>query len=518
VLAAVLPSIPYAIVLLSTPPGATYTGVLFAPENEYRYLTSMTHAYTDLGMWRAYFTYQQLPALPINLFYGALGFLVPPGAGPAVVAVVYQLARVVLSALLAWQAWRLYAEALAERLSRRLALVFLLFTAGLGLVPTLVPALSFGDAPFDLQLAEASAFGSMVREPHLVATLLLIVVVLRALLKVTSGSPGRRWAVAWGLTATAALSVIHPERVILLALAAAVLLGWTWWRDGRPPAAAAGRALMVLAGGAPYALLSLWLTRTDAQVQGALAQDSPGAIHALVPYFLFGVGIPGLLALVGLPSLLRAGRAANAGVVLLWGVVLATPVLVLAPQASGWHAGEGLPVAVAGLAGWALARDILPRLRGVRPRRLLTAALVVASTPSIMVLTLVPAAVARAGADAPYVSADDTACLAWLRDNARGDDVVFGGPDSEWFSVTYAHVRAVYGDPSYTPHSAEEVQAARDLLAGRRPATDYMVSRSVDWIYFGPRERQTGVGLDPARVAGAPVHRCGATALYRVGG
>ena len=190
--------VPYAIVLLSAPPGSTYTGVLFAPENEYRYLTSMTHAYADLGLWRAYFTYHQAPALPINLFYGGLGVLVPPGASPAVSAAVYQGARVALSVLLAWQAWLLYGEALVDRAARRLALVIFLFTAGLGLIPTILPALSFGDPAFDLQLAEASAFATMIREPHLVAALLLVVVLLRATLRASSEGPGTWRAVAWG--------------------------------------------------------------------------------------------------------------------------------------------------------------------------------------------------------------------------------------------------------------------------------------------------------------------------------
>jgi hypothetical protein len=175
--------------------------------------------------------------------------------------------------------------------------------------------------------------------------------------------------------------------------------------------------------------------------------------------------------------------------------------------------------------------DIVPWLRrrraarggsaaGGRVTRRLPALLVLLATPSVMVLMVVPPLVASGSADPPYVSAEDADCLGFLRDHAFRDDVVFGGPDSEWFAVAYGGTRAVYGDPSYTPDNAGEVEAAGAVLRGRRAAAPYLIERSVDWVFFGPREQKFAPGaFDPGLVPGAVLaRRCGQTDLYRLSG
>src|SRR5438552_4709684 len=132
ILCLLLVSLPYAALLLLTPAGERYTGVLFNPVDAFRYLGIMQHGHDGAWTFSNYFTYVRHAPIAIFTFYTVLGKLVPGSAGPAALGIAFHAAGLFLAALFIQQAWRLYGEVLPGRAARRVALVCLLVTSGLG--------------------------------------------------------------------------------------------------------------------------------------------------------------------------------------------------------------------------------------------------------------------------------------------------------------------------------------------------------------------------------------------------
>ena len=263
-----------------------------------------------------------------------------------------------------------------------------------------------------------------------------------------------------------------------------------------------------------------------------IRQGTPAPVPDPIPYYLLGFGITGLCALWGLPRVLRKPAAASPGEILLWSLALGGLVILIVPWTTIQHRGEGLQLALAGLAGRELVHSILPRFWrsrmfkaacGARPlgysrRRLrLLSINLVLILASWSVLAL-PVGGIRAGkglADQLYLAADDPAALSWLRSNASHDDVVFGSPPTLQFVAAYSGSRAVWGDFAYTPDYDVEGQALARAFAGKS-LDSCLAHRGVRWVYFGPREA-AHAGFDPAALDFLkPAYRSNGTVIYRV--
>jgi hypothetical protein len=529
---------PYLVLSLIHPAGSTYTGMLFVPGDTFLYLSVMLHSH--LGAWNFvdFFTWRPEPGLPILLLYIALGKLVPPPGTPLQLALVFHGARLVLSLAFMDQAWRLFREVLPGTASRRVAYLFLLLTAGTGVVAFILdsPAERLANPPFDLTFIESHAMYGMLATPHFAAVLVLLAVFLRALLRALASERGGWRATLVGALAVGVLSLIHPEKVGVVGGSALALLAFGVG-TGRWDARGAGRrALQVLAMvgfGVPYVLYAYLLTQNDLQVSELLRQGRPHQLPLDLIYYLSGYGIPGVCALAGLPRLLRRPRAAPLGEVMLWCFTLAGVVILVAPYHALDHRAEGMQLAVAGLAGRGLVQVLLPRVWrtrafaaavrrrvfGYRRRRLRLLSVnvvIILSSMTVLALTLASPRAGLADADELYLAPGDSQALAWLRDHAQPGDVVVTGPQSAQFVAAYGGTHVVCCEWAFTPGYDRELSDLGDFFYLRVDPGSYLAQRHVQYLYFSRREAPYAP-LKPDRL---PIfrlaYRAGSTSIYAV--
>lgn len=525
-------AMPYLVLAPLHPGGGTFTGMLFVPSDTFLYLSQMFHSQQGDWLFRDPYTWRQEPALAIFVLYTVLG-KVAVGGSPIVLAIVFHAARLLLAWVLVAQAWRLYGELLPGRASRRLALIFLLFTAGAGVLALLLPgALRLKEAPFDLGFVESSTFYGLVTAPHFAAVLVLMVVFLRALHRAGTddASPTSTAEVA---LSSAGLSLLHPEKVLVVGLAGVAYLAWAL-ATRRTTLRTITVTCVAMLAALPYTLYLFELAATSSQVADLVHQGRPHApVPDPIPYYLLGFGLPGVCALAGLPRLLRRPGSAPPGEVLLWCVVAASLVVLFTPARILDHRAEGMHLALAGLAGRNLVHEVIPRisrsrvfaaavrrqLLGYRRRRLRMLALnlvLILSSPSILALAIASPRAGLASSSELYLNPDDPAALDFIRSHAARNDVVAAGPESEQFVAAYTGARVVFGHFDYTPDFTEEARQMYFFLTGRTAALAYLESHDVRWLYFGPREREVAT-LRPQETPGlVEAFHQGHTSIYAV--
>ncbi|HXO67077.1 MAG TPA: hypothetical protein VN863_03690 [Candidatus Dormibacteraeota bacterium] len=546
-LALFLLGFPYLVLFLVHPAHALYSGVIFNPNDAYFYFAQMLHGHDGAWIFTNYFTYRQQAPIAIHWFYHLLGHLTPGVPDPLATSLAWHVSRLVLAAIFLSQLWALLGELLPGRASRRVAFLFVVFTSGVaayqaGLLAG-APGLGGAGEPFDLKYAESSTFFELLFAPHFAAVMLLLVIYLRGLYRaVHRGSAG---GAAVAGVAMLLLSTIHPDKPLTLALAVTLLLGWLGWR----------RRLklrqMVLAGltilpGLPYPVFMVWLSGHNPQFNAFLGQDNfipPGVLG-----YALGYGIPGLLALSGLPRLLRRRGAAGDGEALLWALAVAGLALALIPASMVPRKSvEGVQLALAALAGrnmvhlagprlWrgrAFAAAAQRRLFGYSRRRLRLLSInlaVILSSTTVMALSLAAPRAALVDAPELYLTRDDRVAVSWLRDHSRPQQVVAGSEETGQFVAAYAGDHVVFGQFQWTPRVGEEHQALITFLGRDRgsgcaedPNSDprsYLLSREVSWLYYGPRERRcdaTASAIHPAQADFLlPAFQAGNTVIYRV--
>ncbi len=496
--ALILQSLPYVSLWAVRPAGSTYTGALFSPVDTYRYYDVMLHSHEGAWTFANYFTYVPHPAIAIFTIYTLLGKLIPGDPVPLSLALVFHVARLGLCLLLIQQAWRLFGEALPSRAARRTAMVFLLFTSGLGVLVVMLNLSGLrvlgGDQPWDLFFQESSA--------------------------------------AFGL------AMIHTEKVGIIAVMSLAYLVWVLVfrrRSRRVYTRQAVQVALMIAAAVPYLAYAYGLTVSDPTIRDILNQATPNASGDPIVYYALGLGIPRLCAAWGLPRVLRHPAQARPGEVLLWSLALGGLVVMVLPWQTIQHRGEGLQIAIAGLAGQELVHSILPRLwrrrgfrvvaarrlggYGRRRLRLLSVNLVlILSSTSVMALSIGGTRAGAAIGAQLYLNRDDPDALAWLQSHWSSADVVVAAPDTLPFIAAYSGTHAVWGDFAYTPNYDAEGRHLAAFLTGTESPRPYLRSRNVTWVYFGPREKEHP-GLDPGSLDFLSVaHRSGDTVIYRVAG
>ncbi|MEA2645110.1 MAG: hypothetical protein QOE92_193 [Chloroflexota bacterium] len=540
-------ALPYVALAFLGPPGSTYSGVIYHPNDAFFYFAQMLHGHLGDWTFRNVFTYRDAPPLPIHWLYPLVGRLTPGVPDPIATALAWHALRLGLAAAAAWQAWLLFGEALPGRAPRRVAFLFLLFTSGLAvyqlLAQALVPGLGVGAAPYDLAYTESSTFFELLYAPHFAAVVLLVIVCLRAVLAVARGGGGR-WMAAGGAAALV-LSTIHPDKPLTLVPAAAafVLLLVARRRIGWRRAAL---TVAVVLPSLPYPAFLFMLTRSDPQFLSVLGQDNyvpPGVLG-----YVLGYGLPGLFAVLGVPRLVRRRGAVGDGELLLWCLAGAGLLLTLFPlSAVPRKSVEGVQLALAGLAGRNLVRLELPRLwrsrifaavsrrrpLGYSRRRLRLLSInlaLILSSPSILAVSLAAPRAALADSAELYLTAEDRDAVTWLRDNAGVRDVVVGSEETGQFVAAYGGQHVVFGHFDWTPdvgfeHAQLAILFGRDhgngcVADSRSDPAGYLHRRNVAWLYYGPRESRCAMVPTAIHPGSADYLRLafhsGETAIYRV--
>jgi len=373
--------------------------------------------------------------------------------------------------------------------------LFLLTALGAGLGWLATP---LGRQTPDVWVFEAFPFASLLTNAHFPVSLALMA-----------------WMAHWGLelerspraaigliVGAAALGVVQPFG--LPTILGGLVVAWTVraWQRRAVPWRAAGWLVLTVLLALPYPLYTVWVLRADPILAVWNAQNvtpSPPLVD-----WLLGLGVLAPLALIGVVSGVRQGRAAHS---LLVGWALATALGLALPLdlSRRLSLGMGIPIGLLAGLGWGWAAGRLRR----RARRLLTATLVAIAAPTALFLLLLGAAAALSGHSLLYLSDGEWSALTWLRENAPRDAVVLCGPETGMFVPAWAGQRVVYGHPFETVRAAEREEQVRRFWAGERDET-WLHALNVAYFFYGPRERV--LGPPPA---GEIVFETDDTTIYR---
>jgi hypothetical protein len=501
---------PYLLLWLLTPKGSNYTGLLFNPSDTFLYYSQMFHSH--LGPWQFtdYFTYLREPQLAIYGLYSLLGRFLPGSASIGSIALVFHLSRILLAVLFLWQAWLFYKEVLANRISKRIGFLFLLFTSGMAIFQLLIPILNSPSPPFDLLITESSSFSGLLYAPHFAAVLFLLVTCARYSYKafLSDSKPHLFRSLFIASISSLFLSTIHPDKIGVLIIALALYVLWTLYRQEFKNWSIIWKAALIISPSIPYLLFSYNLTVSDPQIQALIQQGLPHeSVSQPLLYYGFGFGIPLICALVGLPRILKNLKESASGEIYLWSFVIAGFIIIFLPFKNVGHRGEGLQLFLAALAGRNLTLLILPKfwksrffnfckrkkLFGYSRRklRLLSINLVIIiSASSVMALTFSSPRGALAGVPEIYISQQDEDALYWIRQNVSSNDTIVGEPISDEYIAAFSGAHAAWGSWSYTPNYNNEGNHLRQFFLGQEDPHKYLTSRGIKWFYFGPRERQ----------------------------
>jgi hypothetical protein len=527
-------ALPLVVGVALTPPGATWTWIYVNPGDSFIYLAQAGQG--SGGQWGFVnvWTWQPMPNVPLFPFYSLLGHLVPGAVfGPTSVGFAYQAARLVIAGLTLWQAWKLLREVTPSLVARRVGFLLAFFGSGFGLYELAVPALR--EAPrglWDLYFGESSTFGALIGVPHHGLVLLAFIFAMRAFLSLLSRPQGNWRAAGVAAAATAVVAMVHPDKVAVLLLTAALAVLWLAPREAfRLPLL--GQLGLVVAAGSAWlgVLLVLVLGRPES---AGLALRGSHLPNPNPLFYLLGLGLPGLLALWAAPVTRARLRRASPGQVVAWSFVVASVLETCIPTDLVDHRLEGVQLALAGIAAGALVHGLVPRLgragwfnrlaawRGLpmdrrRLRSLAINLVVLAAVPTTLVTLVSFSATPVNGARDLYLEPGGAEAMAWIRGHTEPDAVILATPPTARFIAAYGVRHVAFGNASMTPdYDAEERATAQFFRPGEMDRHGYLRARRVSYLYFGVLEAAT-VAFEP-RTEGylQPVYENGKVTIFRV--
>ncbi len=538
IVALLLTSLPYLLGWALSGPDMVFDGFVFNIEDMHAYLSRMGQGARGAWLVRIAYTPEPHQGVLLFLFYVLLG-KVAAGTGLSLVAV-FHLARLICGALMLGVTYRFLAALTGSIAVRRLAFLLITFGGGLGWLLILAGRGEWlGSLPLDMLLPEGFAFLTLYALPHLAMARALLLLGWMGLLRAweEKGTTARRWALGAGL-AWMAMAWIVPFYLLVVASVVGTLLLLAWVRDRwgrgtsqeRPPLLRwAGLAFLAGLAASPPILYALWVFTTNPVFRAWSRQNlvlSPHPAHYLAAY-----GPAVLLALAGVGHAWRRGDPRRL-LPLAWLVV--TPILVYLPFNNQRRLVEGFPVVLALLAGWGMARRVLPAWRRSRlvrqlsrwprytPRKLRrwgAAFLLLAMTPTYGLLLVANSLEVAARRPPIFRPADEMAAVAWLARHVEPDALVLAAYETGDLLPSRIPVRVFIGHRPETVDAEEKEALVARFFQAETPdgwRRDFLARWGIAYVFYGPAEQALG-GFDPEGADYlALCFRQGAYRIYRV--
>jgi len=469
-------SLPYLVAWAATPEGAHFTGLLVNPLDGHTYIAKMRQGLDGSWRFRLAFTPEPQKGAYVLLLYLALGHLARWTGLPLMA--VYHGGRVLAGIVLLLVADRFIAMLVEDRRERRLALLLVGISAGLGwlVAPT-------GHLSPDLWVPEAFVFYAILDNLHFPLAIVLMLVVFIQLAR-PGREPGWRQALV-AAVASVGLGVVQPFAVVPAYATLALWLALRWLKTRRVPWRACGWTALAGLAALVYPLVAVLAVRADPVLAGWNAQNQTPS----PPVWDWLLGF-GLLAGLAVPGIVAAVRQRSDGGLLLLAWVVAAGVGMYTPLALQRRLALGLQVPVALLAAMGWWQIVQPRLRP-RLRGLLASAVVGFSALTNLFLIAMLVLAALGGEPRFYLSAGEWQALAWLREEVAHDQVVLCAPQTGMFIPAWAGQRVVYGHPFETVDAERRKAQVEAYWAGEMgPAEQesFLRENRVGYVWVGPRE------------------------------
>jgi len=524
-----LTCLPYLYGWLIRSSGHYYSGLLTNPDEHNVYLAYIRQVTDGAFFLIDPFTSEPQAGRVINLFFLSLGWL--SRITHLAIPLVYHLARLVSGWLLLMAIYCLGAQILSSLFARRLSIVLAAFASGLG---WLFRSASGQAHPIDygpgLIMPEAVTSLSLLLNPLFCFSMFLMIVVVglgaHALHTESLSS-----AVLAGLSALL-LGNVHTYdlltvAVVLIASLLVLLLA------GVLTLRALLLSALIAALAAPSLVYQVWLMRSGEVTLAIKAVETP-VLSPEPALVALGLGIPLVLALVGVPYAIGRDGKPTSRILGLWLVV--GFALIYVPLPFQRKLAEGIHVPVILLA--ALAVEHLTARAPARWRVAAAALLVALALPSNLLL------VSRAVSDLRtnnkaylgnlmpplYLRSDQHAALRWLGERASRSDVLLCN------SFLGSYAPSLSGLRVYLGHWAETLQfrrklgdlsrflradtpdTAREAFCRREGITYVLRDRSIyDQVYCLAADGSAAPAFEPDGSSWLKlVYERGSVSLYRV--
>ena len=474
----VMVSFPYILAAQSAYPDHVFGGFLFNPLDGNSYLAKMYIGLRGEWLFRLPYTADRGAGVFLYTFYILLGHLAR-WSGLSLIFT-FHAARILCSLVLLFVLFRFLKGYLKDSHTVRLAMLFASFGSGWGWL-----GLPFGLFTSDFWVAEAYPFLSSYTNPHFPLSLALLLYLL--IPETRPGNDRSRWLATGALVflASAALASMSPFSVVI------ALIVWSgallWMRIDRIRSALASlqdwmiiRLVGIGLGGLPVLLYQVISIRSDALLAGWNAQNQTPA----PPFWDVLLALAPLVLLAPFGMRVVRGDGTQHRPLIIW--IFSGMLLLTIPFSLQRRFMVGIYVPIAALASLALV------VRAHRPRQLWLWGLMVLLLAIPTNLLIIQAALhgIRTRDDQLYLSREEADALAWIEAETKSDALILASPEMGLFIPAHTGRRVIYGHPYETVRAEEQKKAVEQYFRGERTLDE--LSNPVDFILFGPREREYG--------------------------
>lgn len=459
-----------------------FGGFLLNPIDGNSYLAKMYQGWTGEWQFRLPYTPDPGEGAYLFLFYLFLGHLARILG--LTLPVTFHLARILAAVLLLVSLYRFYHQGLGQ--SGDLAFLLAIFGSGLGWLATVFELFTA-----DFWVAEAYPFLSAYANPHFPLALSLMLFALTNLADDQRRS-GRVQEFLFILTGFL-LALILPFGIVLVLF---LLFGlWLWDMVGRisrreplnlfssaPEIIRRGLALAM--GGAPVTLYYLWAVTDHPQLAVWNAQNltpSPPWWDVLIS---FSPALP--VALLGGWLAWRAGEGSQRASIIwlvLGLVLLALPVGLQRRFILGYY------IPLTGLAAYAVDRILSGQSL---KKRIVVAGLLLLMIPTNLVILLTAWFGIQTHDEQIYLYRREAQAFAWVRKATEQDALIMAAPESGLLIPAYTGRQVIYGHPFETVGAEKRKELVQAFYEGEMTLEQLGLSDRVDYLFYGPRERELG--------------------------
>ena len=526
IVALLITSIPYVLGAAWATEDRVFGGFVYAIEDCYSYLAKMRQGAEGAWLFRiAYTPEPNRGALffPFHLMLGKIAAILPGSDLTTRMVLVYHGARIVFGLGLLLTIYRFLAAFTERVVVRRLAWLMLTFGGGLGWLLVVVGQPGWlGSMPLDFILPEGFTFLVLYGFPHIALARSLLLGGILCLLRAWEAHPKDRlpgarlkWTALVGCQ-WLVMGLIVPFYVPVAWVVMAIAWLTLGLRGRRIHWQEAWSAVGVGLISAPVVLYGAWVFLVDPVYKAWGAQNlilSPHPFHYLAAY-----GVLLFLAAFVVRDVWR--DEGDAWLALAW--VAATPILVYLPINVQRRLIEGAQVPLGLLAGLGLVKITNFRLRVLNVRSGLIVGFVLVILTLTNVMLVAGSCLSLRGQPAPmYRDAGEVAALDWLGENEEigFDDVVLASYQTGNYVPARTKTRSFVGHGPESIRSDEKKGLVAQFFAattGDLWRRDLLSEYGVDWVFWGPVEREVGT-FDPHEAAYLqPVYEASGYVIFRV--
>jgi hypothetical protein len=507
--ALLLASAPHIFASLTTPPDRRFMGLVINVPDHVQYFSWMRDLATGSLAADRLTAEPNEPAF-FNLLWWALGRF---GAltGLDYIAL-YGLLRVVAILVCLLCCYGFLRIAVEEETRRRVSLLILTFSGGLGLVWIVVKyaaRLPEAPFPFDIYTTEPNTFFSLMGFPHFALALGLLVATF-SLMLMALRTQQHRYSVAAGVVALI-LGLQHAYDLVTIYAVLGLFGVLVWLRDRRFPRFLFVSGLILFGLSMPPAAYSLLLVKANPVWGEVLEQfDLAGAFTPNPLHLPILLGVPFVLALLAFRPRLLHSRSDAEMFVAAWFV--SHFVLVYLPLDFQIHLLLGWQVPIAILA----TRWLFERAASLRYRRVVLAGIAVLMVATNLYL-LAWRFIDLRRYDAPYfLTQDDVAALNWLDQNTTLSDVVLADLDFGQYVPTWSDARSFLAHWTGTLRYHDKQRMVETVLGANASDAEraaILADYAVTYVVSRPAD---GAGRLDALPYLSPAFASGETMIYRV--